>query len=383
MILGIDASNIRGGGGVTHLVELLRAANPEEYGFVKVIIWGGTSTLEKIEERGWLKNVNEPLLNKSLIHRIYWQKFILSKLAIKENCDILFIPGGSYFGKFRPFVTMSQNLLPFELKEIKRYGFSLFSLKMVMLNYTQSNTFKNANGVIFLTEYARNVVIDKIKLNIKKLIVISHGINFKFFTRPRIHKSISKYSYNKPFKLLYVSFIGEYKHQWNVVRAIGILRQMNIPVHLTLIGSPDEKKAFSKLTKAIKEIDPNHKFVQYFSEVSYSEIEKKYKDADIFIFASSCETFGQILTEAMASGLPIACSNMSAMPEILGDAGVYFNPEDPKDIAKTLEILIQNENLRSELAQLAYIKSKQFSWEKCSNETFEFILNTYKMSKKE
>jgi hypothetical protein len=51
MILGIDASNIRGGGGVTHLVELLKAANPIQYGFEKVYVWSGKYTLDKIENR--------------------------------------------------------------------------------------------------------------------------------------------------------------------------------------------------------------------------------------------------------------------------------------------------------------------------------------------
>ncbi|MCB9096270.1 MAG: glycosyltransferase family 1 protein, partial [Arcobacter sp.] len=133
MILGIDASNIRGGGGVVHLVELLRAAEPQKYGFNKVVIWGGTSTLDKIKDRNWLEKVYEPLLNKSLLHRTYWQKFLLSKQARQVNCDILFIPGGTYSGDFRPFVTMSQNLLPFEEEEIERYGFSLFAIKMKML----------------------------------------------------------------------------------------------------------------------------------------------------------------------------------------------------------------------------------------------------------
>ena len=75
MILGIDASNIRGGGGVTHLVELLKVATPQNYGFSKVYVWGGKNTLDKIEDRSWLQKVNEPSLNKSLPYRVYWQKF--------------------------------------------------------------------------------------------------------------------------------------------------------------------------------------------------------------------------------------------------------------------------------------------------------------------
>lgn len=57
MILGIDASNIYSGGGVAHLVEVLRAADPTYYGFEKVIVWGGEKILNKLENRNWLKKV--------------------------------------------------------------------------------------------------------------------------------------------------------------------------------------------------------------------------------------------------------------------------------------------------------------------------------------
>ncbi|EMN94794.1 hypothetical protein LEP1GSC110_4505 [Leptospira interrogans serovar Medanensis str. UT053] len=55
MILGIDASNIYSGGGVAHLAELLRAANPPHFGFERVIVWGGEKILDKLENRNWLK----------------------------------------------------------------------------------------------------------------------------------------------------------------------------------------------------------------------------------------------------------------------------------------------------------------------------------------
>ncbi|EMN94791.1 glycosyltransferases group 1 [Leptospira interrogans serovar Medanensis str. UT053] len=100
---------------------------------------------------------------------------------------------------------------------------------------------------------------------------------------------------------------------------------------------------------------------------------KIYHSADIFVFASSCETFGQIVTEAMAAGLPIACSNMSSMKEILLDNALYFNPEDPISIADSLGKLIDSPNLRTKLARNAYKRSKIYSWKKTADSTFEFF----------
>ncbi len=105
-------------------------------------------------------------------------------------------------------------------------------------------------------------------------------------------------------------------------------------------------------------------------------IEKKYKEADLFAFLSSCETFGQILTEAMAAGLPIACSNLSAMSEILKDAGGYFNPFDVPSIGETLTSMINSEEMRSKVSQKSFQLAKEFSWDKAADETFEFLQKT-------
>jgi glycosyltransferase involved in cell wall biosynthesis len=80
-----------------------------------------------------------------------------------------------------------------------------------------------------------------------------------------------------------------------------------------------------------------------------------------------------ILVENMAAGLPIACSNMGPMLELLGNSGVYFDPCDAEDIACALRKLINSADLRSHLAQLAYERAQQYSWKRCADETFGFL----------
>ena len=83
----------------------------------------------------------------------------------------------------------------------------------------------------------------------------------------------------------------------------------------------------------------------------------------------------------MAAGLPIACSDRSPMPEILGDDGVYFNPESPDDIASALLELIDSPDLRYKKACASSKKSTDYSWNSCSANTFSFfekVINNYK-----
>jgi hypothetical protein len=159
LIIGIDATNLRGGGGVTHILELLTAAEPTKHGVVKVVIWGGAKTLAKLPDRAWLEKVNPPALSRGFFARTLWQLCALSSAAREVQCDVLFVPGGSYAGSFKPIVAMSQNLLPFEWLELRRYGFTLKGLKLLVLRFIQSYSFKSSNGMIFLTEYAKRAVL--------------------------------------------------------------------------------------------------------------------------------------------------------------------------------------------------------------------------------
>jgi|TARA_Y100000294_G_scaffold68314_1_gene64679 glycosyltransferase involved in cell wall biosynthesis len=381
--LAIDASNISSGGGLTHLVELLRAADPNRHHFESIVMWASQSTLDSIPNRSWLLKRTAPVLEKNYLYRAIWQWLKFGKLAEAENCLVLFIPGGSFLTNFHPVVVMNQNLLPFDWTEIKRYGFSLTSVKWLMLRFSQTYSFKHADGVIFLTKHAKNSVLGIIGQLHSETAVISHGLNKRFFNRPRKQKELSEYNNENSLKLIYVSSIAPYKHHNNVFKAIWLLRKKGVPVVLDLYGSPSISDSNYILDKQLKLYDPTHDFIRYNGLTNYDEIHTKYLQADIAIFASSCETFGQILIEGIAAGLPTACSNMSAMPEILGINGVYFDPLNPESIKNSILKLISSVDLREQVAHEGYKRAKKYSWIKCADETFD-LLNSiaYKTQRK-
>lgn len=354
------------------MYELLRAASPHVYGFSKVIIWSGRATLERIEDRPWLVKSYLPILDKGLFYRALWQRFRLPSLARMTGCDVLFVPGGSYAGDFHPVVTFSQNLLPFEWRESRRYGCSWMTFKLLILRLTQSRTFRHADGLIFLTQYARNVVMQVIKTTAGKIAIVPHGINDSFASLPREQLPISRYSIERPFRILYVSIIDVYKHQWKVAEAVVNLRKKGMPVVLDLVG-PAYPPAMKRLRKTLDRIDPAGIIVKYSGAIPYGELHHRYAEADLCLFASSCENMPIILLEGMASGLPIACSCKGPMPEVLGQSGVYFNPEKVSEIEAALHTLIGQLAMRNQLALEAHQKAGNFSWVRCAEETFSFI----------
>lgn len=371
MRIGIDASNLRSGGSLTHIGELLAAANPERYGVTRVVVWGGTEVLSRLPERPWLQGVYEPTLDRPLPIRVLWQQTKLSWLARRAGCDLLFVPGGTYLGDFRPFVTMSQNLLPFDSSQVRLYGASPMALKFLLLRIGQTKTVREADGTIFLHDYGRARVVDSVKKLAGPDAVIPHGVSGRFRAAPRRQKPLSEYSKARPFQLLYVSTVDAYKHQWRVVEAVAKLVGMGLPVRLELVG-PAHAGWMHRLQRVIKRLGADD-YVHYRGTVPYRELPPVYAECDGFVFASSCENLPNVLLEAMSSGLPIACSDRLPMPKILGDGGVYFDPSDAADIARALHYLITSPEARESYAAIAYERARNYSWERCADATFSFL----------
>lgn len=370
MRLGIDASNLKSGGGVTHLVGLLSVAEPAASGFTCVKVWGGEETLARLPERDWLEPVHEASLDADLARQLLWRHFELSRRAAAA-CDVLLVPGGSFSGSFRPFVTISRNALPFEPREMRRYGVSATHLRLRLLRASQAATFRRADGVIFLTGYAADRISAVAGARRGTSARIPHGVDARFFREPRPQRPASEYSAERPFRFLYVSIIDVYKHQGAVAEAVARLRAGGLPVTLDLVGDVYPPAA-RRLDRALRRIDPEGAFVRRRGALPHVALHEAYAAADAFVFASSCENMPNILLEAMAAGLPIASSNRGPMPEILGDAGIFFDPEEPIGLARSLEMLVRDVEGRTRWAREAHERARAFSWERCSKETLDF-----------
>jgi glycosyltransferase involved in cell wall biosynthesis len=373
--IGIDATNIRIGGGITHLLELFNAIDAlgaEALQIEQVFIWGGESTLGALPHFSWLRKINPATLNGALWQRITWQVFSLSTAAKSAGCDVLFVLGGSYIGSFHPVVTMSQNLFPFEWSAIKSNGWSLRSLKFVLLRWAQSYSFTHSDGVIFLTQYAKAAVL-KVTGPLKGMCaVIAHGLNPRFAYQAKPQLAMDQYDANHPYRLLYVSIIDTHKHQDQVILAVEQLRRKGYPLSLTLVG-PKEAYAFEQMQGVIQKLAPPADWLQYLGAIPYQTLEQEYKQADLGIFASSCETFGMIVLEKMSVGLPLACSQLSSMQEILRDGGVYFDPHSPDSIAKAIEQYLLSPSLREQKRDTAHGLAKTYSWQACAEKTIAFL----------
>jgi glycosyltransferase involved in cell wall biosynthesis len=117
-------------------------------------------------------------------------------------------------------------------------------------------------------------------------------------------------------------------------------------------------------------------YVKLLGAVPYMELGKYYQQADLGLFASSCENMPIILLEKMAAGLPILCSNTAPMPDFLEGAGLLADIKDENDFLFKLESLIGNREYRSELSEIAQVNALQYQWSKTAKETFQFLFSS-------
>ncbi|MEI6268888.1 MAG: glycosyltransferase family 1 protein [Methylococcaceae bacterium] len=373
IILGIDASRNRSGGAKAHLIGLISECDPVKHGIKEIHVWSFQALLDQLPNYPWLIKHNPLALEQSLFKQLIWQATKFDGEVKSEGCDILFTTDASTVCRFKPMVVLSQDMLSYEPGVMRYFGYSLARLRLLIILALQNRAFRRAAGVIFLTRYAGKIIQQSCGL-LPEIAYIPHGVDAAF----KQSQALTSWPVadERPIRCIYVSNAEMYKHQWVVVKAIAMLRNRGHNLTLSLVGGGNGP-AQHLLQDAITDFDPEGIFVKQLAFLPHNELPRLLAEADLFVFASSCENMPVTLVEAMAVGLPIACSNRGPMPEVLADGGVYFNPEDADSIAGAIAQIIQSPALRLAIAQRAQSLAGQYNWKRCADETFAFIAQTY------
>jgi len=366
-ILAINAMRIRSGGAVAHLIGIVKFINIQRLGFDFIYVYGNQEVLKRLPKRDDLKLIFVTATRKNIIFQLFWEFYIFPKELERINCLMLFNIDAGSICRYHPFVTLSQDMLSYEYGEMRRFRWSRAWLRLLILRYVQNSSFRSADGVIFLTKHAAKV-IQTYTGSLKSYIIIPHGVDEVF----RDIKHAKRTNKKEKISCLYVSDVSLYKHQDKVVEAIFQLKMKGVDIFLNLVGGGDFHM-LARLQKRIDSLNLNNSHIKIHPFVSQDSLLNFMSNSDIFLFASSCENMPVTLLEGMAANLPIACSDRGPMREVLKDGGVYFNPELPETISSAILQLVNNPKICTEYAQKASIYSLDYSWQRCSRETFSYI----------
>ncbi|WP_142859564.1 glycosyltransferase [Salinigranum halophilum] len=211
-----------------------------------------------------------------------------------------------------------------------------------------------ADTVISVSEYSAQDLSHR-GVNEEKIRIVPNGVDPDTY-----HPGPSQVDLNQwENTLLYVGPLSERKGIKYLLTAMDDILEQYSEVGLIIVGGGD-KRHLQNLAKNLG-IESHIRFDGFVSEKLLPEY---YRAADIFVFPSLLEGFGMVLVEAMASGLPVISTTSSAIPEVVGDAGILVSPKSSAEIAEAVETLILNTRYAQSIGSSGRDRvNNQFTWD--------------------
>jgi len=233
-----------------------------------------------------------------------------------------------------------------------------------------------SNGVIVVSHCIKKQLLERFEVNKEKIKVIYHGVDPEFssdISLEEINNFRKSHSLSSR-TLVFVGAMDPRKNLINLIEAFKIVHSNEPDISLVIAG-----RRGSDYPALKKSIEKNHlkNRVKILDYLSLRELKRLYRTGTIFVFPSYCEGFGLPLLEAMTSGMPVVASNRTALPEIAGDAALYFDPDQPQEMAASILHLLQDNDLREKLIELGRKRAKEFDWEKTAKSTLSFYQKAY------
>jgi glycosyltransferase involved in cell wall biosynthesis len=170
---------------------------------------------------------------------------------------------------------------------------------------------------------------------------------------------------------LYVGNAYPHKNLESLLHAFSFFCRVDPAIQLVLAGRQDA--FYDRLRQELEEIGVPKNRVRFVMNPSDEELADLYRGATLYLFPSRTEGFGLPALEAMSMGVPVAASTGGSLPEVLGDAAVYFPPDDIEEMVAVMQKAAGDAALRKQLSQRGSQRIKQFSWKTMAEQT----LNVY------
>lgn len=218
--------------------------------------------------------------------------------------------------------------------------------------------------VISVSQSAKEDLVRLLGVPPSKVWVTPLGIDRRFC--PVNEKAISNLCQKYDLPVGYILYLGTNKPHKNLARLVEAFAEVKTERKLVLAGKEDPR--YSEAHEVTKQLGLQDRVV-FLGQVSEDDLPALYSGAALFVFPSLYEGFGLPLLEAMACGVPAISSSTSSLPEIAGQAAVMVDPLDLSQLARALERVLGDSNLRASMREEGLKQAAQFSWERTAKET--------------
>tara|TARA_B110000444_G_C18852044_1_gene606615 strand:- start:11366 stop:12514 length:1149 start_codon:yes stop_codon:yes gene_type:complete len=309
----------------------------------------------------------------------FWTQMVLpfKVLLLKIDvlfCPINFIPIILKISSIKNIVVIHTNLPILYPKFLKNNGI----IRLFFLRYFLKTSIIFSDNVIVNSKTAKLELEAKFPSLKRKISVIYLSVDIKRFKKNQLKENFYKsemIDVSKDKYFLSISSAAPYHKLIEVVKAFEELDKKNdhLP-KLLLITKNVDNKYYLKLKGYIKTSSASQKIIQ-IEYVDQKFLPSIYRNSELYIFSSCCEVFGFTNLEAMSCGVPVLTAKKSAMPEICGDAAVYFNPNNYKDIAEKIDSVFKNNILKLTMIRKGFKQVQKYSWDLTCKKTLKVLLN--------
>ncbi|MCJ7740899.1 glycosyltransferase family 4 protein [Candidatus Microgenomates bacterium] len=314
--------------------------------------------------------------------RFFWTQFALpARLLLKSGrYDVFFSPT-----HYAPrYVNCPLVISVMDLSYI--YFPEMFKKKdLYQLRLWTDYSVRKADRIMTISQYSKSAIVDYYKVPAEKVVVTYPGYNKENYKlsfdcaqggqitkyKLKMNKIRHKYKINGD----YILFVGTLQPRKNLVRlieAFAILKEDSSCSNLQLVIVGKKGWLYEKIFEKVKQLNLKNEII-FLDYISEDDLPVLYQGASCFVLPSLYEGFGIPAVEAMACGCPIAVSNVSSLPEIVGEAGVTFDPLDVNDMAKSIKSLLTDNRLREELVRKGLERVKLFDWKECTKKTLSVL----------
>jgi glycosyltransferase involved in cell wall biosynthesis len=229
---------------------------------------------------------------------------------------------------------------------------------------------RRSDCILTVSEASKRDILHLFNVPPEKIVVVYNAIDSHFAVIPSeeaVARVRERYQLDHQF-VLYVGNIKPHKNLVRLIEAFDELRRSGFD-HLKLLIIGDEISKLPSLRRAVHHYKL-HKHVRFLGYLSDDQLAILYRLASVFVFPSLYEGFGLPPLEAMASGTPVVTSNVSSLPEVVGDAAVLVNPYDVDAIVEGLRRVLTDPVLAAEMRRKGIERAREFSWERSVAKTW-------------
>lgn len=300
----------------------------------------------------------------------------MSRQVFRHKVDVFFFPAVySYFPIFnrtRIVVTVHDMIADHHPELIFPNAKSKLFWKL-----KQNAAIRQANLIATVSDYSKRQIVEYFNLPESRLRIISEAARSVFRILPAdetMHDVLARCNLQPEEKfLLYVGGISPHKNLSKLITAFDRLIANPLHAHfkLVLVGDYKDDPFFSsypELKRRVAELNLEDKVV-FTGFISDEDLVCLYNAASLLVLPSLEEGFGLPAIEGMACGTPVAASNCGSFPEILGEAGYFFDPNDTQNIAEVIQRILEDGRLAKTMIEAGLIRANQFQWKKAAQNT--------------